>query len=215
VSYDATTKTATLTPSSRLTPGATYTARVDGSVASTLGQTMGTAVTWSFTVANCPCSLWPSTATPATLASSTRDGRPLPGPWTYEVGTKIQVSSPTDVTAIRYYRSPGETGTHVGTLWNSAGQKIVQVTFSGETASGWQQQALASPVTLTPGTVYTVSVGANAYFPSTQNGLATARTSGPLSTVADGKNGVYASSAGVFPTNSYKSTAYFVDVVAR
>lgn len=214
VSYDATTKTATLTPTARLSAG-TYTARVDGSVASTQGTTLGSAKTWTFTVASCPCSLWPSSATPVTAANSTRDGRPLPGPWSYEVGTKIQVSSGTDVTAIRFYKSPGETGTHVGTLWTSTGQKITQVTFAGETASGWQQQALVTPVTLSPGSVYVVSVGANTYFPSTTSGLATARVSGPVSSVADGANGVYGGAAGVLPTSSYKSTAYFVDVVAR
>ena len=90
------------------------------------------------------------------------------------------------------------------------------MTFSGETASGWQEATLSSPVSLSVGTTYVVSVGFNGFFGLTTFGLQTQITSGPLKSVADGQNGVYGASAGTFPTKfGSKSTNYFVDAVVR
>ena len=60
-----------------------------------------------------------------------------------------------------------------------------------------------------------VSVGLNTTFVMTGGGLRTALASGPLSSVADGRNGVFAAAAGVFPTGSYNASNYFVDAVVR
>ena len=38
---------------------------------------------------------------------------------------------------------------------------------------------------------------------------------GPLRSVADGRNGIVGDTAGVFPTGSYRSSNYFVDLVVR
>jgi hypothetical protein len=84
------------------------------------------------------------------------------------------------------------------------------VTFSGETASGWQTQALTSPLQIQANTTYVVSVNANVYYVATGGGLANAVVNGDLSSVV-GANGVYGS-AGVFPSNSYNNTNYFRDV---
>ena len=46
------------------------------------------------------------------------------------------------------------------------GRSSASVTYQGETASGWQRQALDSPITLQAGQTYTVSVGLNTrYWP--------------------------------------------------
>jgi hypothetical protein len=87
------------------------------------------------------------------------------------------------------------------------------MTFSSETASGWQQQSLPTPLNLLPDTTYVVSVNANSRYPVTANGLANAVSSGPLRTVADGANGVYSETLGTFPAQSYLSSSYFVDAV--
>jgi hypothetical protein len=215
VSYDATTRTATLAPSSALAAGTTYTATVTTGVKSSSGQAMGAARTWTFTTASCPCQLMPSTLRPTVANALVRDGRPAPGPWTYELGTKITVSSPVSLTAIRFYKGTGETGTHVGRLWAAAGQQVASVTFRLETATGWQQASLATPVSLTPGVTYVVSVGVNTRFVTTSGGLRTQLSNGPLASVADGLNGVFANAAGVFPTGSWQSSNYFVDAVVR
>jgi hypothetical protein len=199
-------------PSAALASATSYTATLTTGIKSATGVAMSSPVSFSFTTATCPCSLLTG-LTPAATQLPTQDGRSGAGPWSYEMGMKIQVSSPVSLTAIRFYKDSAETGTHIGRLWNASGTQLAQTTFAGETAAGWQQQALSSPVALTPGQVYVVSVGINANFVMTASGLATQRTSGPLSSVADGANGVFGSAAGVFPTGSWNSSNYFIDAV--
>jgi hypothetical protein len=214
VGYDDVTKTATLTPSAALTGGATYTATITTGVKSTTNTPMAATKTWSFTTSGCPCSTM-SDLTPQYTNLDVRDGRGGAGPWTYEMGSKFTVSSAASLTGIRFYKDAGETGTHVGTLWNAAGGIVGQVTFGSETASGWQQASFSSPLAMTPGAVYTVSVGFNTRFVMTSYGLRYALTSGPLSSVADGQNGVYGLSSGTFPTGSWASSNYLVDAVVQ
>ena len=110
-------------------------------------------------------------------------------------------------------RAQARPGIHTGRLWSAAGTLLAQQQFATETDSGWQTQALAAPFTLQPGTTYTISVNANAFFGSTLSGLATQNVSGPLRTVADGSNGVYGNAGGTFPTLSYSTSNYFADGV--
>jgi hypothetical protein len=83
--------------------------------------------------------------------------------------------------------------------------------LSGETGSGWQVQALTSPLTIQANTTYVVSVNANQYYVATNSGLASRVINGDLSSVADGANGVYGSPP-MFPTSSYENTNYFRDI---
>jgi hypothetical protein len=73
----------------------------------------------------------------------------------------------------------------------------------------------ATPLPLAANTVYIVSININNYFVTTRSGLAIPLTAGIAHSANDVKNGVYGSAAGVFPTTSYGSTNYFVDVVIR
>src|SRR5438445_362484 len=92
------------------------------------------------------------------------------------------------------------------------------VTYEGETASGWQQATLSTPVAIAANTTYVVSYYAPAggwavnlsYFATSSF------NSPPLHALADGldgPNGVYRSGASGFPTNTYQSSNYWVDVV--
>ncbi len=212
VSYDHTTHTATLTPSQPLDAAAVYTAGLTTSIRSDDGAFLANSSTWRFTTAACPCSLFSVVDAPATVRNPTDDGRSGAGPWTYELGVKVNVTEPMDLTAISFYKSPGETGTHIGRVWTPDGIQVTQVTFAGETASGWQVQALPAPIQMQPGVTYVISVNANAYYVDTVQGLAAQKTSGPLRSVADGANGVYGSAAGTFPNRSYNSSNYYVDL---
>ena len=213
VTYNATTRTATLTPSSDLATGTTYTARVTTGVKNAGGTALASQVSWSLMTSGCPCSLL-SGWTPAATGLEVRDGRGGDGPFSYEMGFKIRTTQNMDLSAIKFYKSPGETGTHVGTVWSSTGSVLATVTFGSETASGWQTAALSSPLTLTAGQTYVVSVGFNAYFVMTGAAFASTVSNGPLSAVADGANGVFGASAGTFPTGSWNNSSYGVDVVA-
>ena len=133
-----------------------------------------------------------------------------------ELGTAFTTSQAGDVTAIRFYKGAGNTGTHVGSLWSSTGQLLGSVTFTGESASGWQKAKLATPVTLTPGNTYVVSYyapsGHYSYSPGFFN---TAWTVGPLSALTT-NNGRYRYGAGGgFPGSNGGGGNYFVDVVFR
>ena len=93
------------------------------------------------------------------------------------------------------------------------------MTFSGESASGWQQMTFATPVTITANTVYVASyhsnVGVsldNGYF--TSQGVDNARLHALKFNSGNGANGVYAFGSGtVFPSNGNVDTNYWVDVV--
>jgi hypothetical protein len=215
VSYDDATRTARLAPAAALAPSTSYTATLSSAVRSSDGVAMTAPVSWTFTTSPCPCQLFGAASTPAATGLPTQDGRSGAGPWSYEMGVKIQVSQAARLEAIRFYKSPGETGTHVGRLWSASGTQLATVTFAGESASGWQQANLSTPVALTPGQTYVVSVGVNAYFVMTGAGLQSQAVSGPLASLADGANGVYGNAAGTFPTGSYNSSNYFVDAVVR
>ncbi|GAA2895252.1 hypothetical protein GCM10010517_59970 [Streptosporangium fragile] len=161
-------------------------------------------------VAACPCTIWPSTTTPAIVSSGDPAG--------VELGVKFQATSPGHISGIRFYKGPQNTGTHIGNLWTASGQLLATATFTGETASGWQQVNFSSPVPVSSDTTYVASYYAPAgnysitrpYF--TRNYGSGALTA--LSSGSSGGNGVYryGASSG-FPTASFKSTNYWVDVV--
>jgi hypothetical protein len=214
-SYDAASRTTILRPAASLQPSTAYAATLTTAIRSAGGSALGAPVTWHFTTSACPCRLFPQSETPVGENKPVQDGRSGPGPFSYEMGLKIRVTQPATLTSIRYFKSSGETGTHVGRVWTAAGAAIGQVTFQGESGSGWQQQDLATPIALTPGQTYVVSIGINAFFVMTRSGLESSWVSGPLASVADGANGVYGSVAGSFPDQSWSSSNYFIDAVVR
>src|SRR5258708_5846819 len=97
----------------------------------------------------CQTSFWPNSATPVTPEDS--DTVPI------TVGLNFSSDVPGSVTGLRFYKGPDNTGTHIGNLWSSTGTKLAEVTFSGETGSGWQQAAFSSPVSIAANTMYVIS----------------------------------------------------------
>jgi hypothetical protein len=118
------------------------------------------------------------------------------------------------VAGVRFYKGAGNTGTHVGHLWTDAGQLLASATFTGETATGWQQANFSPAVAITANTTYVVSYAApNAGYAYDGGYLGADRVRGPLTAPSSGGNGVYAYGAGVFPANSYNAANYWVDAV--
>ncbi|MBD6617921.1 DUF4082 domain-containing protein [Komarekiella sp. 'clone 1'] len=130
----------------------------------------------------------------------------------YELGMKFRSATGGQITAIRFWKAPSETGTHTGKLWTATGTLLASVTFSNETASGWQEQLLATPVNIQANTTYVVSVNVNAYYVATYDQLGSPIVNSDLSSVADGNNGVFNGTPGAFPTGSYRNTNYFRDI---
>ena len=151
-----------------------------------------------------------TTQTPA--GTTGNDGQAL------ELGVKFRSSLAGFVTGIRFYKTTGNSGTHTGELYSSTGTRLAQAVFSGETATGWQTVAFASPVAIAAGTTYIAAYHSSAgYYTSTNNYFTTAVVNSPLTALADGtdgSNGVYIYSANpAYPVNSYQKGNYWVDVV--
>jgi hypothetical protein len=213
-SYDVSSKTATLTPDTPLIAATTY--QVSVQATDGFGNAMTAPYTWSFTsgttqpAPTCPCTLWATSATPATPNSGDTNS--------VELGTRFKPSINGQITGVRFYKGSLNTGTHTGTLWSSTGQQLATGTFGTETASGWQTLTFATPVAVTAGTAYVVSYHAPSGNYSANSGyFANSRTVYPLSAPADGDgggNGLYLYSASTaFPTGSYGSTNYWVDPI--
>ncbi|WP_413250417.1 DUF4082 domain-containing protein [Sinomonas flava] len=211
VSYSSSTTTATFTPSSALANNTQYTASVSGATNST-GQTMSP-YSWSFTTVaaySCPCTVFPTGATPATASANDASG--------VELGMKFQTDTAGQITGVRFYKGNLNTGTHVGNLWSASGTKLATVTFVNESASGWQQAYFATPVSVSAGTPYIVSYYApNGGYAYTGNGLVSQQGAPPIYGLASGSsggNGVYGYGASSsFPTGTYSATNYWVDAV--
>jgi uncharacterized protein DUF4082 len=180
----------------------------------TSGTPMSSPFTWSFStgaVAQCPCSIWPDTAQPSVASAS--DPSPV------NLGVKFTADVNGWITGIRFYKGAGNTGTHVGSLWTSGGTLLGQVTFTGESASGWQEADFSSAIQITAGTIYVASYfapnGGYSYDPAA---FANAGVDNPplhaLQSSGGNGNGVYgyAGSPG-FPADTYNATNYWVDVV--
>ena len=201
-------RTITFTPASPLVASTTYAVTVNGLV-STEGGTLATQ-TWSFTTGI------DDTGTTSLFADLTPATAAADDPSAIELGTRFVPSQAGTVTAVKFYKGTGNTGTHVGSLWDANGNRLAQVTFTDETATGWQTATFASPVAVTAGATYVVSYYApSGRYAATPQFFSTARTVGPL-TAPSGNNGVYRyGTGGGFPAGSYNSTNYYVDVVFR
>jgi WD40 repeat protein len=212
VNYNESGDIATLTPSSPLAVQSVYTAKIKGGVVTDIvGNALAADYIWSFTPGSLSGSAWSGSATPTT--PSVNDSGSV------ELGVKFKVDVAGSITGIRFYKGAGNTGVHTGNLWSASGTKLATATFANETASGWQQVTLTTPVAVTPGTVYVASyfapngnyAGDSAFF--TNAGVDTPPIH-LLQNGVSGGNGVYVyGGSSAFPNQTYLSTNYWVDVL--
>ncbi|GAA3110283.1 DUF4082 domain-containing protein [Streptosporangium carneum] len=213
VSYDAPTRTATFTPGSPLPANTPITVKAEG-VKDLAGNTMPTEqltfTTAKAVGAGCPCSVWSDAARPVLRANS--DTLPV------EVGMKFRSDVSGWVTGVRFYKGPGNTGTHLGRLWKADGSQMATGTFQGETTAGWQELVFPIPQQIDANTTYVVSYYApNGRYASTGGAFASAGVDTPplhaLQAGIDGPNGVYRYGAGGGFPNGNSTANYWVDVV--
>jgi len=211
ISYNAATKTVTITPSAPLSIATIYSAKVKGGssgVKDVAGNALASDRNWSFSTI--PISVFNVTAVPA---SSVPVGNPV------EIGVKFRSSKSGYIRGIRFYKVAENTGNHIGHLWSSSGAMLGEATFVNESASGWQQVLFNEPVAINANEVYVASYFSPGgmygytynyfYFDGLDNG--------PLHILSDteaGGNGVYMySPTPTFPSQSFLATNYFVDVL--
>lgn len=213
VSFDESSRTATLVPSAPLAEASTYTGTA---TATDVGGRRGTS-TWTFTTGarqalpgQCPCTLWSDFTRPAT--ESVNEGKPV------ELGVKFRTSSAGVIKGVRFFKGPSNTGTHTGSIWSATGTQLATGTFVNESASGWQTLLFGTPLQVAANTTYVASYHTSTgRFAHTSGYFSTSSFAyGPLTALRsglDGKNGVYAYGPGGFPSNSYNASNYWVDVV--
>jgi len=215
VSYNAGTNVATLTPSAPLAPSTTYTATITGAVSGVkdlAGNALASDFVWSFatgTGPTCPCSVWSSSTTPTQTAND---------PNAVELGMRFRADVNGTITGVRFYKAATNIGIHTGSLWSNTGTLLASVTFTGESASGWQQMSFSTPVAITANTTYVISYHTNTGNYSANNGYFASAgvVNAPLRALAtgvDGANGVYRYGATAFPTDTFQAANYWVDVV--
>lgn len=185
-------------------PPRTSKARVALVAALALTVTGGASFTALSASAATPETIWGS-GTPANAVTDTDTSA-------VELGTRFTAVTGGQATGVRFYKAVENTGAHVGSLWTSTGSLLGRVSFSSETASGWQTASFSSPVTLTAGASYVVS-----YHTSVGRYVSTEQFSGTSSssslTVPSSNVGVYSYSASsTFPTQSWHSSQYWVDL---
>ncbi|MDR7158574.1 N,N-dimethylformamidase beta subunit family domain-containing protein, partial [Arthrobacter sp. BE255] len=169
---------------------------------------------------NCPCSLFGVNTAPDVADSD--DGGSV------ELGAKFYSDVDGVISGIRFYKSSLNTGTHVGSIWSSTGQRLATATFTGETGTGWQTATFNPPLPVTANTRYVASYFAprghyaqfNGYFynnPSPAPAGGGSTDSAPLHftrSTPGNHNGFYRyASSSTFPDQIYNAEYYWVDPI--
>jgi hypothetical protein len=137
---------------------------------------------------------------------------------TWEQGIEFSSTVDGQITHIRFWKAVGEpSGGHVGHIWDAAtGMELASVQFFNETASGWQETQLPTPLSITAGARYKVTYNVYSVVAKTFDVFCdpppmvcnpTPITRGPLV----GWGSSYSTPAGSFPTTGSTSNL-FADV---
>lgn len=163
-----------------------------------------------------------SATTAATLASAqTLWGTSAPlgatvdtDPNSVELGTSFTPSVSGQVVGVRYWKTAENRGTHVGNLWDSSGKRLATATFTSETSGGWQTVMFSSPASISAGKKYVASYLAPRGRYSSTVDLTAHSLSSKLLSVAPQGSGVYSyGTSSSFPTKTWRSSGYWVDVL--
>lgn len=134
------------------------------------------------------------------------------------LGMKFQVTSASYVKGLRFYKGEGNTGTHIGALWDASGNKLAEVTFVNETATGMQLAYFPKPVLISANTTYVISyLAPNGHYAWDEyywnNSESVRELVGMDGDDVSGNGVYYYSSSVTFPNNTYHNTNYWVDVI--
>ncbi|UVD60626.1 DUF4082 domain-containing protein (plasmid) [Rhizobium sp. Pop5] len=202
VAWNAQAQTVTFTPTAGYAGPASFSYTISDGKGGTASAQV--ALTINNTAAGPEQNLFASNATPSVV--TVNDNQSV------NLGMKFQADAAGWITAIRFYKGTDNTGPHSGYLWTASGTLLGSVTFNNETASGWQTAQLSQQIAIQAGTTYVVSYSTSGNYSASGNYFASDVMNGDLKAPA-GNNGVYAyGSGGLFPTASYNSTNYYVDV---
>lgn len=154
----------------------------------------------------CPCHVFPVGATPA--GPGVNDSTQI------SFGTRFSPAVDGYVTGVRFYKDVTMTDAHTGSLWNNFGGLLASGTYTGETASGWQDLTFTTPVHVTAGTSYVASMysptgkylASSHYFDVGINNY-------PLNAPVGA--GLFHYGSDAFPDGSFNNGNYWVDTTFR
>jgi hypothetical protein len=205
VAYDSQANAVTFTPQAGYFGAASFTYTISDGHSGTASAQVSLNVKDSAQ----PVSLFSDTDTPA--QTYVADPNPV------ELGMKFQADVAGTITGIRFYKGAQNTGVHDAHLWTATGTQLASATFTNETASGWQTVMLPTPIQIQAGTTYVASYHTGRNYSATSDFFGSSLTNGHLtglSAALSGGNGAYAyGNSGVFPTNSFNKSNYYVDVL--
>jgi Domain of unknown function (DUF4082)/Right handed beta helix region len=125
------------------------------------------------------------------------------------VGVVVTAKRAGQVTGLRYYKGPLNTGTHVGALYSRSGRLLARATFTKETASGWQSASFSAPVRVAAGQSVTAAV----YMPRGMYTVANPYRWPARSDSLTAVRGVYSYATSLDrPTHVFETSNYFVDM---
>lgn len=151
-------------------------------------------------------SLWQETDPVATAAAG--DEGPV------ELGVRFSSAAPGQVLGVRYYAAeppPAGAAEVVGSLWDAEGALLARATFGAGDPPGWREVRFDRPVAVEPAAGYVASYqAADGRYAVTQDFFpADAADPGPLRA----EQGVFRYGDGAFPSDTYRGSNYWVDVV--
>lgn len=129
----------------------------------------------------------------------------LPQP--LELGLEFTTTINGEITLMRYWKPVGETGIHIGKIWDTNGKLLASALFRHETESGWQEQYLVESLKIQANTTYVVSVNANTLHVFTEFTVEDKNQRGYLKPL-----NVVQGPPGSFPTISNDNPNYFRDI---
>jgi hypothetical protein len=137
------------------------------------------------------------------------------------VGTVFTSAVAGNVTGVRIYRANSSLGSPSGALYSwtndTSGTLLASKAFGTIATNAWTTILFDSPVAISASTRYVAVAGPCTAFQSTNNFFTSAVTNGDLTGIASSAgnlNGKYLETAGLaYPTQSYLSSCYFVDVI--
>ncbi len=129
-----------------------------------------------------------------------------------ELGVRLTTSRTGDVAALQFYRSPAQKQDYTGTLWTADGVALATTVFPATDVAGWQTAELPDPVRIKAGQSIVASYYAvDGSYAVTEGAFAAEETANGFTVPRAA--GVYRYGTSGFPTESWRDSNYFVDVV--
>ncbi|MEJ1921984.1 DUF4082 domain-containing protein [Microbacterium sp. KHB019] len=179
--------------------------RLTTGIAMTIAAIFGASLVATTATAATPTSVLASTIKPTTPVDSDR----VP----VELGVKFSVASAGTITGIKFYSTPSNKGKHTGSLWSQNGTRLATLTFPTVKTTGWVSATFSKPVAVKAGQSYTASYLAPAGgYAVSEKFFTQAKSNAGVTFPKNAGVYQYAKNGG-FPTQTYRASNYFVDVL--